>query len=710
MVNIRSNYLSDFGSQTFDISNLPSAIGEKLQNFFINNLPINAETAELIALEMKRWAISRGCTHYTHWFQPLTGLTAEKHNTFLQVKSFSKKKIIEEFSAAELIQGEPDASSFPHGGIRSTFEARGYSVWDPSSPSFIMESGRSKTLFIPSIFISYTGDVLDKKTPLLRSIKVLSELSTNLLKLFDIDAGFVSPLIGPEQEYFLIPKEYIKDRLDLNVLGYSLFGAKCPRGQKFQDHYFGSIKENILSFMQDTEETLIKLGVPIKTRHNEVAPNQFELAVLPEHCNISSDHNQLIMEVLRRHAPKYDLIALFHEKPFFGVNGSGKHINWSLVTDSDVNIFDIPSHGKNAVVSLLFISGFIRGIHLYNDLLRSVFACAGNDRRLGAHEAPPSVISLYLGNELTDVFENIDSMSDNATKLGAKENTIIDGLRFLTYIKKDNTDRNRTSPVAFTGNKFEFRMAGASQSIAFPNTVINMIMADSVDYIYKKLKDSLQSSDDIYKSAAEIIKDNYSRHKSVIYNGNTYEKEWQDAAEERGLFVAASTPYALDKMISDKNIDLFSRYNVLKETEIRARYNVKQNIYIDTIETEIRIARDMIRTNIIPAVFKYQHILAKSIKAADKCDQIEEDTMRVQKDYLSRISYKLTELLKILKTLDNINEKIKDLEYHDKPYFYADKVSRVIADARDIISKLEERLDYELWPLSKYSDMFFGIQ
>lgn len=707
MINIKSNYLSDFGSQTFDIGNLPSAIGEKLQNFFINNLPINSETAELIALEMKRWAISRGCTHYTHWFQPLTGLTAEKHNTFLQAESYSKKRIIEEFSASELIQGEPDASSFPHGGIRSTFEARGYSVWDPSSPSFIMETSRTKTLFIPSIFISFTGDVLDKKTPLLRSIKTLSEISTKILRLFGIDTEFVTPLIGPEQEYFLIPSRYIKNRLDLNILGYSLFGAKCPKGQKFQDHYFGSIKDNVLAFMQDSEETLIKLGVPVKTRHNEVAPNQFELAVLPEYCNIAADHNHLVMEVLRRHALKYDLTALFHEKPFFGVNGSGKHINWSLVTDRDTNIFDIPGKDRNAIISLLFISGLIRGIHLHNDLLRSVFACAGNDRRLGAHEAPPNIISLYLGNELTDVFENIESLKDLDTKLNTTENTIIDGLKFLTCIKKDNTDRNRTSPIAFTGNKFEFRTAGASQSIAFPNTVINLLMADSLHFIHEKMEKALDSGHDLYKSALKIIKDNYKKHRGIIYNGNTYEKEWHDLAEKRGLFIADSTPYALDMMISEKNIALFSKYNVLRDTEIRARYIVKQNIYTDTVETEVRIARDMIRNSIVPAVFKYQSMLAGSINSLPK-DEMSRDDISVQRDYLSRITGKLSDLLRILKNLDLINERIKDMPQEEKPYFYADSVAEVLSSAQDVISKLEERLDYDLWPLSRYSDMFFS--
>lgn len=707
MVNIKSRYLENFAIHTFDIKNLPNIVSEKLEDFFIRNIPIDNEIAELVALEMKRWAVSMGCTHYTHWFQPLTGLTAEKHNTFLQTSSFQKRSIIEDFSASELIQGEPDASSFPHGGIRSTFEARGYTVWDPSSPSFIMESDSSKTLFIPSIFISYTGDVLDKKTPLLRSIKCLSDICCKLLRLFGINTNFASPLIGPEQEYFLIPREYTSKRLDLNIMGYSLFGAKCPKGQKFQDHYFGSIKDEILSFMNDTEETLIKLGIPIKTRHNEVAPNQFEIAVLPEYANIASDHNQLLMEVLKRSASKYNLNILFHEKPFFGVNGSGKHINWSIVLDDDCNLFDLSPDKYKAVISLLFISALIRGINKYSDLLRAIFACSGNDRRLGGNEAPPCIISLYTGEELKDIFENIENLIKDPKNLIIKENAEIDGLRYLPYIKKDNTDRNRTAPIAFTGNKFEFRMTGSSQSIAFPITVINLIMAESLDLIYIRMKKALEDGKDIHNIAIELIKENYKENKDIIYNGNTYSSEWYQEAERRKLFIADSTPYAIDPLLMDKNIQLFTKYKILKEDEVNARYIIKQNIYIDTIETEIRIARDMIRTKIIPSIFKYQKQLSDSIASASQVIT-DKEIFDNQRNYLEKLSKKLSDLIKIVKKLDIINENIKNMDQKEKAYYLASDVSQCLDSARELISKLEERTDYEIWPLTRYSDMFFG--
>lgn len=694
----RSRYLENFGSLTFDIKDLPSIVGQKINNFFINNTPISTDIAELIALEMKRWAISKGCTHYTHWFQPLTELTAEKHNTFLQPDCFYKRIIREEFSASELIQGEPDASSFPHGGIRSTFEARGYTVWDPSSPSFIMESKGTKTLFIPSIFISYTGEVLDKKTPLLRSMKTLSEACTKLLGLFNIDTGQVTPLLGPEQEYFLIPKEFIKNRLDLNILGYSLFGAKCPKGQKFQDHYFGSIKDNILNFMNETEQVMINLGIPVKTRHNEVAPNQFELAVLPEYCNIASDHNQLIMEIIKRYAPKYGLCALFHEKPFFGVNGSGKHINWSLVTENDTNLFDIPSNRQGMIMSLLFISALVRAVNTYSDLLRAVFACSGNDRRLGGHEAPPHTISVYLGEELTEILDDMDTYINKTDNLNLRENTSIDGLKFLPRINKDNTDRNRTSPIAFTGNKFEFRMTGASQSIAFPCTVINLIMTDSISYIYDKLKTNTSGDKDIYTKAASIIREIFIENRSIVNNGNSYLDQCSKY----------SSPEALSAMITEKNTDLFTRSGVLKESEINARYRIKQNIYIDTRETEIRIARDMIRTDIIPAIFKYQKLLSSSILKT--CEILpNDDFLQIQKDYLKKISIKLSDLIKLLKDLDFINEELKEMDIEQKLPYLAGHVTDTINNARELIGKLEERTDANLWQLSRYSDMFFGV-
>ena len=694
-----SRYFKQFGAQTFDINTIPARTRQKLRNAILNNTPIDREMAYMVALELKRWALSMGATHYSHWFHPLTGSTAEKHNTFLQSSSLIDNVISEDFSADELVRGEPDASSFPHGGMRSTFEARGYSVWDPSSPAFIMTVNDVKTLFIPSIFIAYTGHVLDKKTPLLRSMKALSDSCRRLLALLGRDVAYVQPFVGPEQEYFLVHEHEVHQRLDLRLLGYTLLGAPCPRGQKFQDHYFGAVNDNVLAFMEESEEALVRLGVPVKTRHNEVAPNQFELAVLPENANIAADHNQLTMEVLKRAARKHGFYTLLHEKPFAGINGSGKHNNWSLITADNENLFDPPETKEKNLVFLSFISCVVRAVHRCNGLLRSVFANAGNDMRFGANEAPPAIVSLFLGKKISDLLFNLGQQGfseKDALKLG---------LPFLPNIERDYTDRNRTAPIAFTGNKFEFRMMASSQSIAFPNTAINLAMAEAVDAFADQLKQRL-ASQRLEQAVSATIAGFIKEHQAVIYNGNTYTDKWEQEAARRGLFLAKDTPSALLAMHAENNLALFASYNILQPEEVMARYRIKLQMYIDTVETELRVTRDMIRTRIIPSVFDYQGRISHSIDTLAKRPG-HENLIAPQSTYLARISLKLNNLLADMKELDTLNEAIKPVQdLAERARFCAQQVRPAIQKAREQAAKLEERVSRQCWNLSRYADIY----
>ena len=562
---------------------------------------LDPSVADEIAEAMKLWAIEKGATHYTHWFQPMTGITAEKHDSF--ITPAGKGKIIMEFSGKELVRGEPDASSFPSGGLRATFEARGYTAWDPTAFAFVKDG----SLYIPTCFFSYTGDALDKKTPLLRSIDEVSREAVRILRLFgDTETKRVSVCVGAEQEYFLIPRNIYAQREDLRLTGRTLFGALPPKGQELDDHYFGTIRTRVTKFMQDLDEQLWRLGILSKTKHNEGAPCQHELAPIFSDASNACDANQLIMMVMKKCAAKHDLVCLLHEKPFAGVNGSGKHNNWSLATDSGKNLFKPGETPRQNAQFLVFLAAFIKGIDDYQDLLRASVAYAGNDHRLGANEAPPAIISIFLGDELTAV---VDSIINGTNYIDPEKSHVRIGVDVLPAIPKDTTDRNRTSPVAFTGNKFEFRMLGSSQSIADPNIVLNTIMAESLS----QFADILEAADDFDQSLQKLVCDTLTAHQRIIFNGNGYSHSWEVEAESRGLSNHKSTAEALNHFLSDKNLDLVIKRGIFSETEFRARHEIHLEAYNKLINIEARTMVDMIMHQILPASLKYASDLAESI-------------------------------------------------------------------------------------------------
>lgn len=665
---------------------LPQKSAEKLLNTINNRAELDPDIAADVAHGMKQWAIERGATHYTHWFQPLTGSTAEKHDSFLEMED---GKAIFAFSAKNLIVGEPDASSFPSGGLRRTFEARGYTAWDPTSPAFIKRHANGATLCIPTAFCSYTGEALDKKTPLLRSIQCLSNSTQRLMKCFGFGEEKVTITLGAEQEYFLIDKRFYLHRPDLLQTGRTLFGATPPKHQQLDDHYFGSIKQRVLNFMNDVEIDLWRLGVPAKTRHNEVAPAQFELAPMFEDLNLAVDHNMLVMDTLRQVADRHGFVCLLHEKPFEGVNGSGKHNNWSI-NYGNTNLLNPGSDPHQNAVFLTVLCGIIRAVDLHADMLRSTVAHAGNEHRLGANEAPPAIISIYLGDQLNEVIENIEK-GEKSTKHKAGIMRI--GVDTLPNLPKDATDRNRTSPFAFTGNKFEFRAPGSSQSCSGPMTVLNTIVADSFDYISEKLEKYLKDGSDFNNSLQSLLKEIITEHKRVIFNGDGYTEEWRIEAAKRGLPNAPTTMDALRCITSEKNVNLFSKYGVYSKKELESRFEVFLEEYHRKIRIEGEIALNIVRNNILPAVIEEFKTELSAVKSATDAG------ITVGVNALKRN----VELLG--KGLEDLTEKTEKMEKAVTGLH--EEILEAMGELREVVDRLEKIVSDSLWPLPKYREMLF---
>ena len=649
-------------------------------------------TANEIAEAMKQWAVEKGATHYTHWFQPMTGVTAEKHDSF--IAPVGGGKIIMEFSGKELVRGEPDASSFPSGGLRATFEARGYTAWDPTSFAFIKEG----SLCIPTVFCSYSGHALDKKTPLLRSMDEVSRQAIRILRLFgDTETKRVTAQVGPEQEYFLIDKELYNQREDLRMTGRTLFGAKPPRGQELEDHYFGAIKPRVAAYMKDLDEELWKLGVLSKTKHNEVAPSQHEMAPIFSDANTACDHNQLAMELMQKVADRHGLVCLLHEKPFAGVNGSGKHDNWSLGTDTGKNLFKPGSTPSQNARFLLFLAAFVKGVDEYQDFLRATVAFPGNDHRLGAQEAPPAVISIFLGDELNAVVESI--IKGTEFKEAGKRNLEI-GVDVLPAIPQDNTDRNRTSPMAFTGNKFEFRMLGSSQSISGPNIALNTIMAEEL----KQFADELEKSKDFQADLSKLIKKTFTEHQRIIFNGNGYDDAWIKEAEKRGLANLPSTADALPMYTAKKNVDLFVKHGIYTKEEINARAEIHIENYSTVISIEANTMVDMIRHDILPAVSGY---------ATDLCERAaSKDALGVACKYETSTAKEIAKLTDALMAdCDKLEKDMAKMPADAKKamVYCHDTIISDMAKAREAADKLETMTASDYWPFPVYSDLLFSV-
>lgn len=665
---------------------LPKKSAEKLLNTINNRAQLDPEIAADVAHGMKQWAIERGATHFTHWFQPLTGSTAEKHDSFLEIEG---DNAIFAFSAKNLIVGEPDASSFPSGGLRRTFEARGYTAWDPTSPAFIKRHANGATLCIPTAFCSYTGEALDKKTPLLRSIQCLSSSAQRLMKCFGLKEEKVTVTLGAEQEYFLIDKKFYLHRPDLLQTGRTLFGATPPKHQQLEDHYFGSIHQRVLNFMNEVEQELWRLGVPAKTRHNEVAPGQFELAPMFEDLNLAVDHNMLIMDTLRLVADRHGFVCLLHEKPFAGVNGSGKHNNWSI-NYGDTNLLNPGNNPQQNAVFLTVLCGIIRAVDTHADMLRATVAHAGNDHRLGANEAPPAIISIYLGDQLNEVIENIEKGENNSKH---KAGVMQIGVDTLPNLPKDATDRNRTSPFAFTGNKFEFRAPGSSQSCSGPMTVLNTIVADSFDYIAEKLENHVGNEEAFNNELQKVLKDIIKTHKRVIFNGDGYTDEWKEEAARRGLPNAVTTMDALRSLVNDKNINLFGKYGVYSKKELQSRFEVFLEEYHRKIRIEGEIALNIVRNNILPAVIEEFKTELSAVKSATDAG------ITVGVDALKRN----VELLG--KGLEDLTEKTEKMEKAVTGLH--EEILEAMAELREVVDRLEKIVSDTLWPLPKYREMLF---
>src|SRR6188768_350224 len=603
-----------FGSLTFNDeaqkARLPKTAYAALRQTIVHGQPLEPEVADLVAGALKEWALEHGATHYTHWFQPLTGITAEKHDSFYSPNGDGKA--VADFGGKELIKGEPDASSFPSGGMRSTFEARGYTAWDPTSPPWLLYSGGAVTLVIPTAFVSWTGETLDKKTPLLRSMNALSKQAVRVLKLFGSTATRVTATCGPEQEYFLIDQFFYLSRPDLINAGRTLFGAKPPKGQELEDQYFGAIADRAMAFMSDIETELYKIGVPVKTRHNEVAPSQYEIAPVFENANLATDHQMMTMETMRRTAPKYGLACLLHEKPFAGVNGSGKHLNWSMGDSEGHNLLSPGANTHDNLQFLIFCSAVMRAVNQYQGLLRASIASAGNDHRLGANEAPPAILSIFLGEMLTDIFEKIEKGGAKSTKHGG---TLDTGVIVLPKLPRDAGDRNRTSPFAFTGNKFEFRAVSSNQSIAYPNIALNVAVTESLDYIATILEKAVAGGKKIGDAARELLPKIVKENKRIIFNGNNYSKEWEKEAGKRGLLNLKNTVDALPQLVGKESVELFEKYKVLNDREVHSRYEIMVETYNKTVNVEGQLTVLMANRYVLPAALEYLKQVGQSVVA-----------------------------------------------------------------------------------------------
>ncbi len=684
-----------FASDVLDMDELRELVSKpvwkSLQATMEKGTPLDSSIADTVALAMKKWALEKGATHYTHWFHPLTGYTAEKHDSFYS--PVSEGKAIASFTGKELIQAEPDASSFPSGGLRATFEARGYTAWDPTSPAFVMRHSNGATLCIPTAFASWTGEALDLKTPLLRSIEALNKSAQRALKHFGVEASKVSSTLGAEQEYFLIDEEFYYRRPDLVMTGRTLFGAKPPRGQELEDHYFGSIPDRVLSFMTDVENQLYALGIPVKTRHNEVAPGQYEIAPIFEPSNIAADHQQLIMQTLRNTARRYGLVALLHEKPFAGINGSGKHCNWSMGADSGINLLEPGDTPHDNLQFLFFCAAVIKAVDVHQDLLRISVASAPNDHRLGANEAPPAILSIFLGDQLTDIF---DRLSNGKGGSGKKAGTLELGTPVLPPLPKHAGDRNRTSPFAFTGNKFEFRAVGSSQSISFPITVLNTIVADAIDVLMDSVEARMKKKMGFEQAALETIKETYAKHKRIVFNGDGYSAAWHKEAAKRGLLNLSTAIDAIEHFTDEKNTKLFGRLGVLNEREIHARQEIMYDIYFKQVNIEGETTEWIAQTQLLPGALGYlaelSEIEVKSRAAERTVKQVVEAT-----DALSDA----------LEKLKAQNAELGGDEVHEKAHHMRDNVLPAMTEVRKAADVLERILADSYWPLPSYREMLF---
>ncbi|MBR3057813.1 MAG: glutamine synthetase III [Clostridiales bacterium] len=691
-----------FGTMVFNEqimkARLPKETYKAMKKTINEGLPLNIEIANVVANAMKDWATEKGATHFTHWFQPLTGITAEKHDSF--ISPTSDGGVIMEFSGKELVQGEPDASSFPSGGLRATFEARGYTAWDPTSFAFIKDN----TLCIPTAFCSYSGEALDKKTPLLRSMEVISKQAVRILRLFgNTDPHLtVKTTVGPEQEYFLIPVELYNQRKDLIFTGRTLFGAKAPKGQELEDHYFGSIKPRVSAYMKDLDEELWKLGVLAKTKHNEVAPAQHELAPIFTTTNIATDHNQLMMEIMQKVAKKHGLVCLLHEKPFAGVNGSGKHNNWSISTSSGVNLLEPGDTPSENAQFLLFLAAVIRAVDVHQDLLRISVATAGNDHRLGANEAPPAVVSMFLGDELNAIIESI--VEGKAYDQHEKVQMEI-GVDVLPKFPKDSTDRNRTSPFAFTGNKFEFRMLGSANSIACANIMLNTAVADSLC----EFADRLEKASDFNAELAAVVKETITAHKRIIFNGNGYDESWiKEATEERGLLNLRSTPEAMERFLDQKNKDLFLKFGVFSLAEMQSRHDILLENYSKIINIEALTMIDMARKDILPAVTEYIKELADTAIAVKQASGVE---ATFEQDLIKQLSKLQSDIASRTQVLEDAVIEVHEIsDILAQSYAYRDKVFVAMQDLRAAADQAESLCSAKIWPFPTYGELLFGVR
>ena len=676
---------------------LPKDVYKALRKTIENNTHLELDIANAVATAMKEWAIENGATHFTHWFQPMTGLTAEKHDSF--ISPIGDGEIAMDFSGKELVKGEPDASSFPSGGLRATFEARGYTAWDPTSPAFIKDG----TLYIPTAFCSYSGEALDKKTPLLRSMETLSTEATKLLNLLgNTEVTSVSTTVGPEQEYFLVDKNLYKKRKDLVFTGRTLLGTMPPKGQEMDDHYFGTLKPRVSAYMHDLDEELWKLGIPAKTKHNEVAPAQHELAPVFETANVAVDHNQLSMEIMKKVAEKHGLVCLLHEKPFDGINGSGKHNNWSMTTNTGINLLDPGKTPAENTQFLIFLMAVVKAVDEYADLMRLSVATAGNDHRLGANEAPPAIVSMFLGDELTAILESIESDTFFGTQKRVQMET---GATVLPHFFKDTTDRNRTSPFAFTGNKFEFRMLGSSLSVSGPNIILNTAVAEILSQFYEELKNT--KPEDMEAAIYELVKRTFIEHKKIIFNGNGYTDEWVKEAKRRGLPNMKSTPDVLPCFIAEKNVKLFTKHHVFTEGEIHSRYEILLEEYGKTLHIEAKTMNDMICRDFLPALSEYTTKLALSIQAKKQLTDIpctgESNllaTLSKAYDDLYALEEKLESSILVAESMDDILETAK---------YYCNTVIPDMNSIRLIADTVEEYLPDDVLPYPNYEQLLFSI-
>ena len=701
-LNVSKIFGEDVFNDTVMKERLPKKVYEELRKTIDEGAELSSAVADSVANAMKDWAIEKGATHYTHWFQPLTGVTAEKHDSFISAPK-SNGKVLMEFSGKELVKGEPDASSFPSGGLRATFEARGYTAWDCTSPAFVKRDATGAVLCIPTAFCSYTGEALDKKTPLLRSMEAINTQALRILRLFgNTTSKRVTPSVGPEQEYFLVDREKYLKRKDLIFTGRTLFGAMPPKGQELDDHYFGSIRERIGSFMKDLNEELWKLGVSAKTQHNEVAPAQHELAPIYAEANIAVDHNQITMETMKKVAGRHGMVCLLHEKPFAGVNGSGKHNNWSITTDDGINMLDPGKTPHENKQFLLVLTAIMSAVDKHADLLRESAANPGNDHRLGANEAPPAIISMFLGDQLGDVLNQLISTGDATSSL--KAGRLQTGVSTLPDLKKDATDRNRTSPFAFTGNKFEFRALGSSDSVASPNVVLNTIVAEA----FCDIADELEKADDFDLALHDLIKKLATEHQRIVFNGDGYSDEWIAEAERRGLPNIKTMVDAIPALTTDKAIKLFEKFGVFTKAELESRAEVQYEAYSKALNIEAKAMIDIAGKQIIPAVIKATTELSTSI-ASVKSASVGADTS-VQEELLVETSALLAETQKALANLKKATaEATTKEEGREQATFFKDVIREAMADLRTPVDKLEMIVDKDLWPMPSYGDLIFEV-